>query len=50
MIKDPGNYKNFLILARAYEVLGDYTSSINAYRSAINLKDKNVNVFDKKDS
>lgn len=50
VIKDPGNYKNFLILARAYEVLGDYTSSINAYRSAINLKDKNVNVFDKKDS
>jgi DAK2 domain fusion protein YloV len=44
------NNKNFLILARAYEVLGDYTSSINAYRSAINLKDKNVNVFDKKDS
>ena len=47
VIKDPGNYKNFLILARAYEVLGDYTASIDAYRSAINLKDKNV--FDKKE-
>ena len=47
VIKDPGNYKNFLILARAYEVLGDYTASVDAYRSAINLKDKNV--FDKKE-
>lgn len=46
VIKDPGNYKNFLVLARSYEVLGDYTASINAYKSALNLKNKNI--FDKK--
>lgn len=46
VIKDPGNYKNFLVLARSYEVLGDYAASINAYKSALNLKNKNI--FDKK--
>jgi len=40
ILKNPEDYKAFLILAKSYEVAGKYNASINAYKTAIKLKDK----------
>jgi hypothetical protein len=40
ILKNPEDYKAFLILAKSYEVAGKYNASINAYKTALKLKDK----------
>jgi hypothetical protein len=40
ILKNPEDYKSFLILAKSYEVAGKYNASINAYKTALKLKDK----------
>ncbi|PNR96865.1 hypothetical protein [Petrotoga sp. 9PWA.NaAc.5.4] len=42
ILKNPEDYKAFLILAKSYEIAGNYNASVNAYKTAMNLKSKYV--------
>jgi hypothetical protein len=40
VMKNPDDYRNYLILAKSYEVKGKYEASINTYKTAMKIKEK----------
>jgi hypothetical protein len=48
VLKHPYDYKAYLSLAKAFEKSGDYNSSINTYKNAMKIKEKNENLKDER--
>jgi hypothetical protein len=40
VMKEPNNYKNYMAMAKAFEAIGEYNSSIVCYKKAMKLKEK----------
>jgi tetratricopeptide (TPR) repeat protein len=40
VMKEPNNYKNYMAMAKAFEAIGEYNSSIVCYKKALKLKEK----------
>lgn len=40
VMKQPNNYKNYIAMAKAFETIGEYNSSISSYKKAMKLKEK----------
>jgi hypothetical protein len=40
VMKEPNNYKSYMAMAKAFETMGEYNSSISSYKKAMKLKEK----------
>lgn len=40
VMKEPNNYKSYMAMAKAFEAMGEYNSSISSYKKAMKLKEK----------
>jgi len=40
VMKEPNNYKSYMAMAKSFEAIGEYNSSISSYKKAMKLKEK----------